>query len=1135
MSRISVKYDLMMVPPNIIFKARVNQATFEDTAAQVTFDTVTVGAYTDIKSEMLILFGTTEGADDLGRARVRKQATSSVLYFGWASRSKAGEGEAYLQDNAYITITDQYKPWTKNPRIDDNGVTYTDYDRDYPSWGANPPIVILNCGPAVQRPLTEVSNTKALFTFDASDSYVTDTGSSIESWTWQLPAGSTFVTGSITTPAISFTLPEGAGWAYLTIQDTQNTVSTRRVLCIAGEPTGVIDSFDNVRISRKVDGQELKLRVNQDVLTSNYPNGCMAVLWRTVTINSVVQVPTLYEHIAFVGWHHSDDFDGRAELSGYIENTRLTFKDTAGWLAVLPGYPIIINRKTLATTWEEMPFADIDLYYVRLLSEYSNILSLTDFTWSGIGYAKYYFSSLASKGQSLYEQVDGRAQAIAHKFTCDRYGRLFINPDPMLLDPAGVKTGAARTTTVQKAITESDWSRVNWSYRHFPRVNWNWGNAVVSYNLDVDDVQTIPTVFAVAPGKAPSQGSAPKTSGEQLVMGQNEINAREGYRYAARMNNKYQTLEVALTGYDDFSIEPAAMTWVTFTGTAPKMGRRGYSFTAHRCLPFEVIIIHNSDSGVQNVILRLEPETTGDDASTYVPPTGDPPDVPDDPTDDQPPDDLGTRIYLLHKNGKVSLTSDFAVPSESGGPSYDISDLSLDGIVLGAAGDPFSPKYLGTGTTANLWVVTSTRIYYIADVGDVVSRTVTSVHTFAASSLYRAIQTERGFEQWVIVTSYYPGVGTKSCRSKFAKSAATFSEVTISTGTMSSGGYEAPAGITFEFTGEITNFSGKGSLSVERILDGFGLRITTTWPKGIFQSNSCRFMINNTGTGITSMKVETHEVSGLGIPFNDWHAVTCPGVGTWGPMTTQEPGTDEEFWDTANLLSDGYEFVYTGLSGGNFVHFGGSTNTLRACPQSFNGGTYVFDMIVTELNGTPTFNASQINPQPTIHVSGKIPGLAYAGAVLTGNGKLYRSRDYGFSWTAVASPSNDFDDELGGAFMFPWDDNPEETIYYWGKLTSGVWSTYRNASNITPEAGYGPAGPRCFTAFRSEAYGDSWDQIISPAAIEDSYIGIHIADNSDIMYFWGSLGVGYSSNKGQDIDPRNGDSEASEVLLVGGW
>lgn len=118
----SIDYRLLLVQPNVIFAARCTQVSIPGSAAwYVTYDRVSTGAHTDIRAEMMVLLGTSAGADDLGRARVRKAATSDTIFVGWASFGR-GEGELHVQYDAYITVYDLYKPWTKTPRIDSNDV-----------------------------------------------------------------------------------------------------------------------------------------------------------------------------------------------------------------------------------------------------------------------------------------------------------------------------------------------------------------------------------------------------------------------------------------------------------------------------------------------------------------------------------------------------------------------------------------------------------------------------------------------------------------------------------------------------------------------------------------------------------------------------------------------------------------------------------------------------------------------------------------------------------------------------------------------------------------------------------------------------------------------------------------------------
>ena len=626
----AIAYRLLLVQPSVVFAARVNQATIPADAASVMYDGVTTGAYTDIRSEMLVCFGTSAGADDLGRARVRKDATADTLYIGWVSRGK-GEGEAILLDNAYITVLDLYKPWTKNPRIDTDGVQYLDYDRDFATYSASPPIVNLDCGTAVQRDL-DPDTELATFEFNAIHTYMTDPDADAmyTDWLWELPAEATVTGGALDSHAITFTLPIGAWWVSAYETASTGAVGVRRVLCVAGEPEGTLSAFDLLEITRRLEGQTLRVRVSESIPEATYPNGCMAVLWKRQTEDGAAVTPSGlpgHEHIAFVGWHYTDELDGRASERGYIDDTYMEFRDLGGWLQVQPGYPITINRDETPASWYEVRNANIDYAIARLIQGYSNAADLTDFHWTGAGYDHYPFPSLASQGTTLYEMIDYFARAVAHRLTCDQWGRLHVKPDPQLLDNVGGSTPVARTTTVQKALTDADISELRITETPFPRQNWNWGEAVVAKSQDADVVPQIDVVFAVAPGQAPSQGTATAQTGEQLTTTQAEFNARLGHAYA-RANTPTSGIEFVLTSPDDFAIQPAYMTWLTLTTSTATAGQRGRVYSAQRVLPAQVTITHDAERGTQTVSVQAEREVYGLPAATYYPPTNDYGDVP---------------------------------------------------------------------------------------------------------------------------------------------------------------------------------------------------------------------------------------------------------------------------------------------------------------------------------------------------------------------------------------------------------------------------------------------------------------------------------------------------------------------------
>src|SRR3972149_7056883 len=72
-----------IITPPVVFQALINQ-TFSawDCIYEITYDTVTTGAYTDLQLDMELWIGTSAGACDVGKCRVRKAAGGTKIYIG---------------------------------------------------------------------------------------------------------------------------------------------------------------------------------------------------------------------------------------------------------------------------------------------------------------------------------------------------------------------------------------------------------------------------------------------------------------------------------------------------------------------------------------------------------------------------------------------------------------------------------------------------------------------------------------------------------------------------------------------------------------------------------------------------------------------------------------------------------------------------------------------------------------------------------------------------------------------------------------------------------------------------------------------------------------------------------------------
>ena len=155
----------------MVFQARVNQ-TFSSTddVVEITYDTVSTGAYTDIKPGMTVMIGTTAGGYEIGFCRARKAASATKIYIGRIS-------ELRLADNQYITVIKDFEIWAKHWLVTANKV-FMDQDVGYSDQHSNcDPVPVMGMHAVVELTGASVSHSR-----DGSSSWVI--GSTISGYQW---------------------------------------------------------------------------------------------------------------------------------------------------------------------------------------------------------------------------------------------------------------------------------------------------------------------------------------------------------------------------------------------------------------------------------------------------------------------------------------------------------------------------------------------------------------------------------------------------------------------------------------------------------------------------------------------------------------------------------------------------------------------------------------------------------------------------------------------------------------------------------------------------------------------------------------------------------------------------------------
>jgi len=764
---------LFLLEPTVIFAARVNQSEFAYPVAEVTFDTVTTGAFGDIKPGMTVLFGTSAGADDLGRARIRAAATSDTLKIGYSSQGDH-DGEVNLSNNQYITVWDDYRVWAKIPRFLEDGTVYKDYDEAIGTNGtAPPPVANAGCGYA---DFVDTGTSKITVSFDGTNSFAVAQGASISAYLWDVDDG-TITVGSTSTSTITATFPAGFRWVSLKVTDSNGKTHTTRVPVFGADTSSnaPITQFDVENHTITAEGTQMIVKIFSDIPESTYPDGTLVIYWEEESYGGTagsLAGPAGREHVKFIGWHRADRASIRATRTGILSGISFTCMGVAGILQNTPGLEQVLEYNNAADIWMEMAYLNIDRYIWYLLYWHSTALEVAAFTWSGQG-STYPVTGLESQGMNLFEQVNQMAQAIGYRLACDQRGRLFVNPHPLLLN------SGSRTSTTIISLVSTDWTDINIARIRPPRIYWLQGSAIIASATDIS------AVLCLAPGESPGQGMGPDQMGQQLVVNQTELNARTGHAYAMR-NSPYDPLEITLINTGDAGIEPAFFEWIKLTLSADT-NERGYAFTEQRMLPEHVTIQHSNDQKmIKEVVVRALVETVGTPAATVVVPldTTVPPYTP--PGEVYPPSTetnygihQGVGVMgMFTRDGYLVTTEDFSTPEANGGPTWTATALGLTGNIDAFVVDPFS--YIDGGGVDG-WIVTESRIYKIDDIfEDYGARVTTQQHVFSVGGgTTSAIDASFSVQNWVMVAKFVSSGGGVIV-SYTTNGGSTWTEVTVS-------------------------------------------------------------------------------------------------------------------------------------------------------------------------------------------------------------------------------------------------------------------------------------------------------------------------------------------------------------------
>lgn len=388
----NAKQYILPCPNTIVFQAQVNQSTTNSSFADIAYDGVTTGTYTDVKEGFTVYIGDSSG--DIRSAsfvgRIRKPPTAQKLYINQTS--------AEISDNQYIMVVKDVRLWFKLPRIADD-VIYRDYD-----------VTFRKLLPAISGLQTAyagvMSGGNADFAFTPSAVAMED-GSSISSWLWDADGGS-FQVGSSSSQNVTIRYTT-AGHYMPRLKVTDNggrsNWITFHVFVIPADYSSVVDTaYTPAQITSDVDsgwGMQISAFAGVDDIADN----------TFVALYAPGQLTALTSDIRFIGRFRQEQ--NRLEIinGGYATNSQFTMEGVAQQLNNLNGTNTQVLNASDSSEWGQIDKMTPIRAAWWYLSEHTTLSNICSISWHDTG-DTYNYKGFPIEQNSVGETIRALLQKI---------------------------------------------------------------------------------------------------------------------------------------------------------------------------------------------------------------------------------------------------------------------------------------------------------------------------------------------------------------------------------------------------------------------------------------------------------------------------------------------------------------------------------------------------------------------------------------------------------------------------------------------------------------------------------------------------------------------------------------------------
>lgn len=633
------KLYLVVDKPTSIFTARVNSGSISYPNMTIPYDDG-AGDHSAVIAGMTLILGSTAGARDLGKVRVKTVPTGAVT----GEVVVAENSDVEWADDMYITVLDVFEPWSVFPRIEqtagDNFYWYKDWDIQ--CWhylsGVDknnvwlPPTAIM--GPDA---VAFLDNASVDLKFVGEYSY-TLCSNGIEYWpsipygdvnvdavcVWAFQGGTPDTKTTLGTEAAPHEISYDTAGRYIHSlkvandkpaghEKTHTGYRTTHILNRPGTAEGVNEPYSEVEIVSQTSdfvsgGTVATIRVWGDADIAEFPDGVKVILfsenWYGDTLIDGIGGYPSRENIDMVGWLIEEtiktNFDP-AKGENYVEFKIQTIDGIMKELEAFPqsiedcssqadGYPA-------ATYFYEMFKLQVNRAALYQVYWHSTIMNIVDLN---ILMDNSRIAGQTFPAGSLYRQLnDYGAQAFLGRLLSDRQSCLFLEkniqlcPDGWRAQP--IIMALDKTEHIHKNIELKRRHQKRVRYLELSGVGWT-GTAGIPY-------------IAEAPGECPSQQGIDKTIKGLVLESREEANQIAGYALASE-NNPWPEVPLKFQGNHGY-LDIAPQSWVTMS-LDEQDTKRGVEWTDKKLVPRRVIRRYKPETLSMEIEATFEAEATGD-------------------------------------------------------------------------------------------------------------------------------------------------------------------------------------------------------------------------------------------------------------------------------------------------------------------------------------------------------------------------------------------------------------------------------------------------------------------------------------------------------------------------------------------